>query len=128
MTFHMNPVGSVHNARPAPANSDHWGRVVSTITIDARFGEDCLAVLADFSHVEVLFIFDQATSLMITGNGGRPRHEPTCPRWACSQTAVPAAPTASAPPYARSFPPKAADCASAGSTPSPAHRSWTSNQ
>ena len=61
MTFHMNPVGSVHNTRTDPANSDHWGRVLSTIMISERFGEDCLAGLAEFSHVEVLFIFDQAS-------------------------------------------------------------------
>lgn len=60
MTFDMNPVGSVRNARPDPANTDHWGQVLSTIEIDERFGEDCLAGLADFSHVEVLFVFDQA--------------------------------------------------------------------
>ena len=60
MTFHMNPVGLVRNARPDPANSDHWGQVVSTIVIDERFGGNCLAGLADFSHVEVLFVFDQA--------------------------------------------------------------------
>jgi tRNA-Thr(GGU) m(6)t(6)A37 methyltransferase TsaA len=60
MTFAMNPVGSVRNARPDPANTDHWGQVLSIIEIDERFGEDCLAGLADFSHVEVLFVFDQA--------------------------------------------------------------------
>lgn len=56
MTFHMNRVGSVHNARTDPANSDHWGRVISTIRIDERFGEDCLAGLSDFSHVEILSV------------------------------------------------------------------------
>jgi hypothetical protein len=37
-----------------PASSDHWGRVPSTIVANERFGENCLADLADFSYVEVL--------------------------------------------------------------------------
>jgi tRNA (adenine37-N6)-methyltransferase len=61
MTFCMNPVGLVRNARPDPANSDHWGQVVSTILIGERFGERCLDGLAGFSHVEVLFVFHQAS-------------------------------------------------------------------
>jgi len=39
MTFAMSSVGSVRNARRDPANSDHWGQVISTILIDERFGE-----------------------------------------------------------------------------------------
>jgi tRNA (adenine37-N6)-methyltransferase len=60
MTFAMSPVGSVRSARRDPANSDHWGQVTSAIVIDERFGGNCLAGLAEFSHVEVLFVFDQA--------------------------------------------------------------------
>ncbi|MGW7381116.1 TrmO family methyltransferase domain-containing protein [Streptomyces sp. NPDC054794] len=39
--------------------TDNWGAVRNTITIDERFGEACLQGLEGFSHVEVLFIFDQ---------------------------------------------------------------------
>lgn len=60
MTFAMSSVGSVRSARRDPANSDHWGQVTSAIVIDERFGANCLAGLAEFSHVEVLFVFDQA--------------------------------------------------------------------
>lgn len=41
------------------SHTDNWGAVRSTITIDERFGEACLQGLDGFSHVEVLFIFDQ---------------------------------------------------------------------
>ena len=61
MTFTMVPVGTVGNDRTDPGNSDHWGAVLSTILIDERFGEDCLAGLGDFSHVEVVFVFDRTT-------------------------------------------------------------------
>jgi tRNA-Thr(GGU) m(6)t(6)A37 methyltransferase TsaA len=33
--------------------------VISTITVDESFGDQALHGLADFSHVEVLFVFDQ---------------------------------------------------------------------
>ncbi|WP_328884942.1 SAM-dependent methyltransferase [Streptomyces sp. NBC_00316] len=44
------------NGRPAHGQ---LRAVRSTITIDERFGETCLQGLEGFSHVEVLFIFDQ---------------------------------------------------------------------
>jgi tRNA (adenine37-N6)-methyltransferase len=59
VTFVVEPVGTVGNGRPDPADTDNWGAVPSIITIDERFPDDCLRGLADFSHVEVLFVFDQ---------------------------------------------------------------------
>jgi tRNA-Thr(GGU) m(6)t(6)A37 methyltransferase TsaA len=59
MDLILTPVGTVRNSRRDPADTDHWGRVVSTISIDDRFPADCLQGLENFSHVEVLFIFDQ---------------------------------------------------------------------
>ena len=47
--FHMNLAGSVRNAPPDPASSNHRGHVLSTIMIDERFGGACLAGLAKFS-------------------------------------------------------------------------------
>lgn len=60
MQFTVTPVGTVESGRPDPGNTDFWGSVVSRIVIDERFGEDCLVGLSDFSHVEVIFVFDQA--------------------------------------------------------------------
>ncbi len=45
----MNLAGSVRNAPPDPASSNHRGHVLSTIMIDERFGQACLAGLAKFS-------------------------------------------------------------------------------
>jgi tRNA-Thr(GGU) m(6)t(6)A37 methyltransferase TsaA len=58
--FEVTPVGRVRSTRTDPADTDHWGDVVSDIEVDERFGEDCLTGLADFSHVEVVFLFDRA--------------------------------------------------------------------
>jgi tRNA-Thr(GGU) m(6)t(6)A37 methyltransferase TsaA len=61
MAFQVEPVGTVRSPRDDPGDSDHWGAVVSTIEIDDRFPDDCLQGLSDFSHVEVVFVFDRAT-------------------------------------------------------------------
>ncbi|MEV6110251.1 SAM-dependent methyltransferase [Streptomyces sp. NPDC051940] len=58
-SFEITPIGTVHNDRTDVQNSDNWGAVRSTITVDERFGEAALQGLEGFSHVEVLFVFDQ---------------------------------------------------------------------
>src|SRR3954471_22003121 len=62
-TFEITAIGTVRNERTDVQNSDNWGAVRSTITIDERFGEACLQGLDGFSHVEVLFVFDQWAEL-----------------------------------------------------------------
>lgn len=58
-SYEITPIGTVRNDRTDVQNTDNWGAVRSTITVDERFGEACLQGLEDFSHVEVLFVFDQ---------------------------------------------------------------------
>jgi tRNA (Thr-GGU) A37 N-methylase len=62
-SFEITPIGTVWNDRTDVQHTDNWGAVRSTITIDERFGEACLQGLEGFSHVEVLFIFDQFPEL-----------------------------------------------------------------
>jgi tRNA (Thr-GGU) A37 N-methylase len=58
-SFEVTPIGSVRNDRTDVQHTDHWGALRSTITVDERFGDACLQGLEGFSHVEVLFLFDQ---------------------------------------------------------------------
>ncbi|MFI1093225.1 SAM-dependent methyltransferase [Streptomyces sp. NPDC020917] len=58
-SFEVTPIGTVRNERTDVQNTDNWGAVRSTITVDERFGEACLQGLEGFSHVDVLFVFDQ---------------------------------------------------------------------
>jgi len=58
-TFEITSIGTVHNERTDIQHTDNWGAVRSTIIIDERFGEASLQGLEGFSHVVVLFIFDQ---------------------------------------------------------------------
>ncbi|MFJ9133473.1 SAM-dependent methyltransferase [Streptomyces sp. NPDC102256] len=62
-SFEITSIGTVRNDRTDVQHTDNWGAVRSTITLDERFGEACLQGLEDFSHVEVLFVFDQLAEL-----------------------------------------------------------------
>lgn len=57
--FEITAIGTVRNDRTDIQHSDNWGTVRSTIVVDERFGEACLQGLEEFSHVEVLFVFDR---------------------------------------------------------------------
>lgn len=59
MEFVVRPIGVVRNDRTDVQMTDNWGAVRSTIVVDERFGPDCMRGLADFSHVDVLFLFDR---------------------------------------------------------------------
>lgn len=59
LSFQIVPIGTVENDRTDVQDTDNWGEVRSLITIDERFGEACLQGLEGFSHVDVLFVFDQ---------------------------------------------------------------------
>ncbi|MEU4689144.1 SAM-dependent methyltransferase [Actinoplanes sp. NPDC023714] len=61
--FEIKPIGYVENGRTDVQHTDNWGAVVSTIVVDAVFGDACLQGLEDFSHVEVLFVFDRLAEL-----------------------------------------------------------------
>jgi len=58
-SYEITPIGTVRNDRTDVQNSDNWGAVRSTITVDERFGEACLQGLEEYSHVEVLYVFDR---------------------------------------------------------------------
>lgn len=58
-THILSAIGIVECPRTEPLDDD-WGDVTSTIRLDAeRFGAEVLAGLSDFSHIDVVFVFDQ---------------------------------------------------------------------
>ena len=69
----LTPVGVVRGGR-AEAIDDDWGKSRARIELDpARFGPEALAGLADFSHVEVIFVFDRISEAEIEYGARRPR-------------------------------------------------------
>jgi tRNA (adenine37-N6)-methyltransferase len=65
-------IGTVRSSR-AEADDDDWGEVTATIALDPPFDERSVAGLAEFSHVEVLFLFDRVDPNAVCEHSRHPR-------------------------------------------------------
>lgn len=75
----MTAIGVVGSPR-SEAIDDDWGDVVSTITLDhERFTDAVLAGLDDFSHVEVVFVFDRVDEAGVHLGSRHPRNREDWP-------------------------------------------------
>ncbi len=71
--FVMTPIGVVQNAR-STAEDDGWDLVNTRIVLDlANVGATATAGLADFSHVEVVFVFDRVDESDVHRGARHPR-------------------------------------------------------
>jgi len=79
-THVLTSIGVVNAPRSEPLDDD-WGDVVSTIHLDAeRFTSDVVAGLDDFSHIEVLYVFDQVDETDVNLGSRHPRNRADWPR------------------------------------------------
>jgi len=77
--FTMIPIGWVVCPR-SDVIDDDWGDVVSRVTLDTeRFTPDSLRGLEDFSHVEVVYVFDRMPREAYERGARRPRGNPDWP-------------------------------------------------
>ena len=72
MEFVTQPIGFVRSTR-AEARDDDWDAESATIELTDEFGPEALRGLDGFSHVEVLFVFDQMPEEGIQRGARRPR-------------------------------------------------------
>jgi tRNA-Thr(GGU) m(6)t(6)A37 methyltransferase TsaA len=73
MNFEIAPIGHVRGGREQPIDDD-WGASRAAIELDpARFTPDALAGLSEFSHLEVIFLFDKVTADKIEYGARHPR-------------------------------------------------------
>jgi tRNA-Thr(GGU) m(6)t(6)A37 methyltransferase TsaA len=77
--FAIEPIGHVRAHRTA-ADDDDWGDTVATIELVAAYGPESLAGLSEFSHVEVLYVFDRVDPARVTTGARHPRDNPAWPR------------------------------------------------
>jgi tRNA (adenine37-N6)-methyltransferase len=69
----LTPIGIVHSPIHEPVD-DVWGGVTARIDLDAsRFSEESLAGLDEFSHVEIVFLFDRVANSEIHWGARHPR-------------------------------------------------------
>lgn len=79
MDYTVTPIGYVRGGR-AEAVDDDWGEERAVIELDtSRFGPEALAGLADFSHVEVIFLFDRVAPEKIETGARHPRNRKDWP-------------------------------------------------
>lgn len=76
----MRAIGHVHTSRSARLDDD-WGNVESVIRLDeSRFTPDAVAGLEEFSHVEVIFVFDQFAEDKVNLGARHPRGNEVWPK------------------------------------------------
>jgi tRNA-Thr(GGU) m(6)t(6)A37 methyltransferase TsaA len=68
----LQPVAQVRGGRVQPED-DSWDREMAEIVLAPRFGPEALAGLSDFSHIEVIFHFDQVPETEINTGARHPR-------------------------------------------------------
>lgn len=79
MDLAIQPIGRVE-ARRTTAEDDNWGGEQSRIVLDDRFAPEALDGIEEFSHAEILFLFDQVDPADIVTGARHPRNNPDWPR------------------------------------------------
>jgi tRNA-Thr(GGU) m(6)t(6)A37 methyltransferase TsaA len=73
MPITLEPIGHVRGGRTTPTDDD-WGRSLARIELDAgAFTPDALTGLGDFSHIEVVYVFDRVDPGEVETGARRPR-------------------------------------------------------
>ena len=72
MDIVMQPIGFVRSTRAEPRD-DEWDAETAAVELTEEYGEAALWGLDEFSHVEVVFVFDQVTPEQIERSTRRPR-------------------------------------------------------
>lgn len=79
MTFTVRAIATVHNSRDEVADDD-WGEVISRIELAPDVALESIAGLEDFSHVEVLFVFDRVPEAKVEYSARHPRNNLAWPK------------------------------------------------
>ncbi|HEX4413615.1 MAG TPA: tRNA (N6-threonylcarbamoyladenosine(37)-N6)-methyltransferase TrmO [Lacipirellulaceae bacterium] len=78
-SFTLRPIAIVRSPRDEVID-DHWGDIVSEIELCGDVPTECLAGLENFSHAEIIFVFDRVTPDKITIGARHPRGNTAWPR------------------------------------------------
>lgn len=70
--FEVEPIAHVHGGRAVPED-DFWGATQVKIELDPGMPDDALAGIEDFSHLEIVYLFDQVDPLCVVTGARHPR-------------------------------------------------------
>lgn len=74
----LQPIATVRNERKV-IEDDHWANVRSIIELDECFEEACLFEIDSFSHLEIIFYFNQVKDEKIQYGARHPRNNKDYP-------------------------------------------------
>lgn len=74
----LTPIAHIQNNRPQVAD-DHWGEVLSTITLVSEIAANTLDGIEAFSHLEIIFYMHQVPAHKATATVRHPRNNPDLP-------------------------------------------------
>jgi tRNA (adenine37-N6)-methyltransferase len=77
--LHVEPVATVVGGRAKPFDDD-WDAVEAVVRLDERFDPEALAGLEEFSHVEVVYVFDRVDPVAVETGARHPRGNLDWPR------------------------------------------------
>lgn len=75
----VKPIAYIRNSREA-IEDDYWGNIVSTIELTSEFSEESVQGIEDFSHLEVIFYFNQVKDDNIQFDARHPRNNKEYPK------------------------------------------------
>jgi tRNA (adenine37-N6)-methyltransferase len=78
VSFVVEPIAVVRSSRSEPID-DGWDRESTRIVLADRFDESSLAGLEQFSHIDVVYVFDRVPQDKIEVAARRPRGNPDWP-------------------------------------------------
>jgi tRNA-Thr(GGU) m(6)t(6)A37 methyltransferase TsaA len=62
MNIHSTPIGTVRNARLTPID-DNWEAIISEIELAEHIPTEAFYHIADFSHLEIIYYFNQVLTI-----------------------------------------------------------------
>jgi tRNA-Thr(GGU) m(6)t(6)A37 methyltransferase TsaA len=74
----VHPIGFVRSPRDQAVDDD-WGEIDATIELVAAYGAESIRGLDQFTHIEVIFLFDRVDPATVTTGARHPRNNPAWP-------------------------------------------------
>lgn len=78
MSIQLEAIAYVASQR-REITDDYWGKQIATLNLTPEFSAAALQGLEAFSHVEILFLFDQVDPTQIQRAARHPRNNPAWP-------------------------------------------------
>ncbi|MEM7218004.1 MAG: SAM-dependent methyltransferase [Pseudomonadota bacterium] len=79
MAISVEPIGTVQSTRTEPID-DNWDKEQSVLVLDPNvLGTSATQGIEEFSHIEVLFVFDRVLRSKVQYDARRPRGNPAWP-------------------------------------------------